>query len=465
MIERIVMKKFFAPVLFCLMALLAWHHTGLSITMLTKNDPYPLYTTAYPYYYLLFGTINYLKDINACPHLDRFSFTITPFHQKANKGRDFDGQKAFLGDLEGTWDMLAMLYGPVPAGNTLAGTELGRAKTIIFGIGPDDLVPNDQILTDTSGNVGFFSVPLKYRKSGVRFEISVQPIEDFGATLQFGFADIKQTLTNFIDLTQTVSLPDTVFPPLVVQQVEQLLMSSTEAQLTFSQIGLETCDFESDSIEDLRFWIWWRHVYEINHCNSYWPRVFVIPFVQIEGTAPIAKVQDRTKAFALPFGNDGHASVGFTTGFHLDFKDTIEFGFFGGYTYFFPRTINRFRVPNSFIQSGVFPFSTTVRRTPGHNSIFGVLFHAYRFIDRVSFYAEYDCIHHTEDKIELVNPDPAFIPRQVECLSKWRVQVLNTALNYEATPNITLGLAAQWPITQRNAYRSTTFAGSIIATF
>lgn len=460
------MKKFFAPVLFCLIALLAWHHTTLSITMLTKNDPYPLYTTAYPYYYLLFGTINYLKDINACPHLDRFSFTITPFHQKANIGRDFDGQKAFLGDLEGKWNMLGMLYGPVPTGETLAGTELGRAKTIIFpGLGPNDLVPNDQVLTDTTGNVGFFSVPLKYRKSGVRFEISVQPIEDFGATFQFGFADIKQTLTNFIDLTQTVSLPDFIFPPLVVAQVEQLLMTATEAQLTFSQIGLETCDFESDSIEDLRFFVWWRHAYEINHCNSYWPRVFVIPFVQIEGTAPIAKVQDRTKAFALPFGNDGHASVGFSAGFHLDFKDTIEFGFFGGYTHFFPRTISRFRIPNHFTQSGVFPFSTQVRRSPGHNSIFGVLFHAYRFIDRLSFYAEYDAIHHTEDSIELVTPDSAFIPRQVECLSKWRVQVLNTALNYEVTPNITIGMAAQWPITQRNAYRSTSFLGSIIATF
>jgi len=260
---------------------------------------------------------------------------------------------------------------------------------------------------------------------------------------------------------------------LVIQQVETLLMSSTQADEIFRQIGLETCDFEEDSVEDIRYFVWWRHPFEI--CNFDYccasPLLF-IPFVQLEGTIPTAKKQNRRKAFALPFGNDGHASIGATAGFHLDFFDTIEFGFLGGYTYFFPRTIDLFRLPNSTQQSGVFPCATTVKKTPGHNSIFGVLFHAYRFLDCFSFYAEYDYIHHTEDTIEIdesspafgQNP-PAFIPRQSECLSKWRVQVLNTALNYEISPNLTIGLAVQWPMTQRNAYRSTTVLGSLIATF
>jgi hypothetical protein len=320
-------------------------------------------------------------------------------------------------------------------------------------------------LTDTSGNVGYFSVPLKYRKSGVRFELSVQPVEDFGFTFQAGLADIKQTLTSFIDLTPTVSLDDSIFPALVVQQVETLLMSSTQADEIFRQIGLEVCDFEEDSVEDIRYFFWWRRAFQVNNCNEGWPRLLFIPFAQLEGTAAIGKKQNRAKAFALPFGNDGHTSVGFSAGFHLDFEDTIQFGFFGGYTHFFPRTIANFRVPNSTQQSGVFPCSTTVKRSPGHNSIFGALFHAYRFLERLSFWAEYDYIHHTEDTLTLTSPDDAFKPRVLECLSKWRVQVLNTGLNYEISPNITIGFAIQWPIVQRNAYRATTLAGSLIGTF
>lgn len=472
MIERIVMKKKFIPVLLAALALAVWHRTSMGITMLTKNDPYPLYTTAYPYHYLLFGVTNYFKDITDCVKIDRVSFHVTPFHQKASRGRDFEGCIRFLGDLEGRWNMLGLLYGAVPTGQSLAGTQIGFAKQQIFPpLGPNDTVPVENVLTDTGCHIGYFAVPLKYRKTGVRFELDVQPFEDFGFTIQAGLADIKQTQTcpccGFIDLTPTVSLDDSIFPAAAVPVIESLLMSCTAATLTFSQIGLETCDFEEDSVEDMRFFVWWRHVFEVNANNCTYPYFLFIPFVQIEATAPIAKTQNRRKAFALPFGNDGHSSVGFTAGFHLDFKETIEIGFFGGYTAFSSRTIDLYRLPTSPVQSGVFPFSTTAKVQPGHNSIFGVLFHAYRFLERLSCWVEYDTIHHTEDKITIENP-PAnnpFIPRQQECLSKWRVQVLNTAFNYEISPNLTLGLAAQWPITQRNAYRSTTLAGSLIATF
>jgi hypothetical protein len=118
------------------------------------------------------------------------------------------------------------------------------------------------------------------------------------------------------------------------------------------------------------------------------------------------------------------------------------------------------------VQKGIYPFPTTVKRTPGINGNFGILFHAYHFLDCLSFHAEYAFIRHCEDKIKVLNdPINAFRPRQLECLTKWTSQMLTTAFNYDISPNLILGVGAQWPTRQRNAYRSTTLFGSIIGTF
>jgi hypothetical protein len=452
-----------------------WQPAILSITTLMKHDPYPIYNADnYPYSYLLTRSKNYMKCLTDCYDPEFFSLAISGFYQKANYGRDFDKQKAFLGDLEGRWNMVGMMYGTLPAGKDLTGTQLGRAKVEIYGPSltptpnnPNSMVPVDIALTDTGELIGFFSVPLKYRKSGIRFETSIQPVEDFGFTIQGGFADIKQTMTNFIDLTPDSGLYDG-FTDTFTTQVEALLMTSTQARKIFCQQGLDTCDFKSClKWEDLRIFAWWRHIFPINmdepECE--WPHFLFIPFVNFEVSIPTAPKLDRSKAFALSLGNDGHTAIGFTAGFHMDFIRTIEVGAYGGITYFAPRTISDFRVPNSPTQSGVFPFTTTVKKKPGLNGNFGLLMHAYRFIDKLSFWADYAYIQHCEDTITLQTPDPAFFPDIVECRSKWEVHLLNTSLYYELSRNFTVGLVVQWPLKQRNAYRSTTVMGTIQVTF
>ncbi len=442
----------------------------VGITTLNKNDPYPLYNSLYPYSYLLKRTQNFLKCITQDDHPELFGVAASVFHQKANRGRDYEKQRRLLGDLEGRWDMLAMTYGPLPIGASLSNTELGRAKVAIWDgslvppNNPNGVLPFDLQITDSNCRIGFFEVPLRYRKTGMRFEISVQPFEDFGFTFQSGFAEMKQTLTQFVDLTPTATLYDG-FTLALTTSIETFLMNPPQNILTFTGQGLEVCDFRSTSFEDVRLFVWWRHVFEANACNCEWPHFLFIPFVNFETSLPTAKRQERRKAFALPFGNDGHVSLAATAGFHIDFIETVEIGFYGGVTHFLPRNIANFRLPTSIIQSGVFPFSTEVRRKPGRNINYGLLFNAYRFLDKFSFFAEYAVISHGEDTIKLVNPDPAFIPRQQECLSKFSVHLLNTALNYEISPNFTLGVAVQWPLVQRNAYRTTTVLGTIQVTF
>ena len=79
-------------------------------------------------------------------------------------------------------------------------------------------------------------------------------------------------------------------------------------------------------------------------------------------------------------------------------------------------------------------------------------------------------IRDEEDKIEIKQPELSnecniFLPKLVECRSKWTSQFVNAAFNYDISPNITLGFMGQFPVGQLNAYRSTTWLGTFRAMF
>lgn len=393
---------------------------------------------------------------------------------------------------------------------------------------PDDAA-NDTIneetfpteyLTDPNYLVGYFSVPIHYTKVGIRFELNMQPeflCGDFGFTIQGGVSEIKQTVTGFEDLTKVAinnneanedditgngTIPDEFcraipvvsltgstltgadcpsstngFPNCMISggtddcttpliEIEDTLMPQKIARQIFQQIGLDPCNFERTSLEDLRFIFWWRHAYPVNEGrDSCWPRFSVMPSVAFNIVAPVAKPLDRTQLLSALFGNDRHVAIGADVGINLDFYDTIELAGKWGVTYFVPRTISNFRVPTDPSQSGVFPFATTVNRKPGLNFNFNLIMHAYRFLDYFSAHVEYIFVKHEEDHITLENPLESFLPDIVECRSKFNAQFFNGAINYEISPNISLGVLGQFPISQRNAYRSTTWMMTFRAVF
>jgi hypothetical protein len=499
------MNKVRFSFIYMVIAVGLWHSNTNGLSSLAKNDPYPIFSTSYPYEELLAATKNHLKGFECDYNPDHVSFALSAFYQKSSSGRNYDKKKVHLGDLEGRWHMLGMLYGPVPGvgalPETLVGTRLGEAKEAIFDTASDNQVPNDDVLVDCSHQLGYFSVPIKYRKQGARFEAAFQMCEDFGLLIQGGFADIKQTLTNFENLycSYKPECTDAQFDPAGeatsitcddatnyclphgfttenVLLINDLLMSCSSANRIFQEQGItcscknteNLCDFHEISFEDIRFSFWLRHIFDCNEeFSCEWPKFLFIPFIYLEGSYPGSKRRNRHDFLAAPFGNDGHPSVGFTGGFHIDFIETVEISFHGGMTHFFARDVKDFRLPTHATQSGVFPFATNVKLQPGRNYHATGALHAYRFVDKLSAHIEFTYVNHDEDSITLKNQafKDIFRVKQQECLSKFDVCLLTTAGNYEISPYLSLGFAVQWPLAQRNAYRSTTFIGTIQGVF
>jgi hypothetical protein len=249
-------------------------------------------------------------------------------------------------------------------------------------------------------------------------------------------------------------------------EIESQLMQPSKAREIFNQIGFIDCDnYEATSFEDVRFIFWWRHIYEINRDRCSWAYFLLAPSVEFNFVIPTAKKKDREDLYSLPFGNDGHWSVGFDAGIDIDFVETVEIGFYGGLNYFFPRTVKNYRIPTDIYQQSIFPFATEVKLSPGLNFNWRFVFNAYHFIDRFSAFAEYVLVKHERDGIEQIFPDPAFLIQKAECTTKFVSQFVNTSLYYDISPNIQLGVLAQFPVAQRNAYRSSMYMGTFRALF
>jgi hypothetical protein len=172
-------------------------------------------------------------------------------------------------------------------------------------------------------------------------------------------------------------------------------------------------------------------------------------------------------AFFTPFGNNDHNAIGFTAGLDFDFVETVEIGGEVGITHFFSKNFEKFRLPTSEWQSGVYPFSTDVNVNPGFNWHFGAKISSYHFLQCLSGYFEYVQVHHCQDSIELrkCEDQGVFLPNQFEVLTGFDVKLVNAALNYDISPNINLGIVGQIPLSQKNAYRSSTVLFSFAATF
>ncbi|HSW73904.1 MAG TPA: hypothetical protein VLG71_01990, partial [Candidatus Limnocylindria bacterium] len=136
-----------------------------------------------------------------------------------------------------------------------------------------------------------------------------------------------------------------------------------------------------------------------------------------------------------------------------------------GVSHFFPRCYKNMPMPTHECQSGIFPFQTDAKIQPGNNYNICAKMFAYQFLERLSFHFQYVFIRHEDDCIRLLRPDPAFIPDVLEDISEWTVQVANIAFNYDISPYISLGFLWQAPLTQRNAFRSTTIEFGLNLTY
>lgn len=470
-----------------LLLLLAQTYNVISAPpMMTQNDFLPLHSTLYPFDFLNLHHKEYEKGLANQTIRERMRLSVSVVGQKATTARNQAKETVEVGDYRGRWNMLGLLYGNVPTGQTRPALLTTAAAQTYH----DGQLLNHENYTDINDNLGHFSIPLKYRKLGVRFDFSVRLAEDLLVKVEAGIADIRQVYSAFTNMGQSnkarlLSNSEDYHPDnsITDAQVEaDLLTVDTNLmdnhQQIFDQMGLNIQDYHATGAEDVFVTCLWRHNFHINtmkdngshHDYIYedvdeWGKFIMTPFFKITGIVGIGKKQDPTRAFSMPFGNNGHHGVSLTTGFSMDFYESVEISWEAGTSHYFKRDIAGFYVPTNEEQTGVFPFKTDVSYDPGKTWFFSCAMHAYHMIDKLSCYLQYIFTTHSKDSIKLIKEDTAFKPHVLENQTKWTVQAANIAFNYDLSPHMTAGFAWQAPIARRGAYKTNAIAITLAGTF
>lgn len=471
----------------------------MMMSNLTRNDPYPVYTTADPHTLLTREYRAERKEEITYGVGEWFRFSATMFRQRASSGTNINCQKyTELGDLEGRWNQIALLY-PEADGNTDIQTALRDALNLEDSPTCFQII-SDPYFEDVKDEFGRYSVPICYRKIGARFELELSLGWDFGLVVQGGVSDIKQTAT-FIDLTcsatglscpvidcletcsgssdpdattGTTCTPSSCCIDVFNCDCKKLVMNHIMKQLckVSTTLDLNTDNFHRTAPEDTRVGLYWRHPYDVNfgYNENDWASVIITPFVTGEFSAPTGRIKCEKALFDLPSGNNGHWAYGFDVGVSFDFLETVGLVFEGGMTKFHKRIHCQVPVPTNCFQAGMFPRKANLCIEPGTNWNFGITLDAYHFLDRLSFWGQYVLVDHNQDCISITsvpdgtNKDNLLIGMLKE-QSNWRVHMANLAGNYDISPNVALGFLWQAPIKQYNAYQSTTIMGSITITW
>jgi hypothetical protein len=233
-------------------------------------------------------------------------------------------------------------------------------------------------------------------------------------------------------------------------------------------IARETCydifSFHDSGVEEVRLNLYWRKALEVNKDRKGFPKLLFIPFFVVSGSFSPMTINPN-KIYAAPFGNNGHNAFGFTGGLNFDFFESLELGAEGGFTHYNPREICNFHVPNSPLQQGLYPCSTTVNYCPGNNVHFAAKIAAQHFLDKLSMYFQFVVVHHEKDCIQLKEETEGFRPDVLEKRSDWKTKVGNIGFNYDISPNIALGFLWQAPFSQSGTYRSSTIMVSFNGTY
>lgn len=515
-------------------------------TTLNKADPNPLYNTMHPFEPLFENYKDY-RNRRICTFDPEFiSFSASPFFQQASSGSNACGRRVELGDLTGRFNMLALLpfnettnsansFSPV---NTLTDvpsttpckqidfnvlqTIRNNLLTCIENVFVDPTTPGlidaypPQLKTiqgllslqDGMELLGFFSVPIKYKKTGVRFEANALLWAGFGMTFDVGvsnvyqcgrFVNMQTTSTCFSREICLTALPtNTISLIRILNPFSTTTVSNTQwgnvincinnnlmnnLQVIAQALNIDLCAYNKTSIEDVHAELFWRNAFCFRGATKSWDNFLFIPFFHIGVTLATGQLANPNVLFSLANGNNGHDEGDFLAGFGMDFADTIEVGGHAGFTHFRGQQFNCLRAPTNIYQNGLLPYQTSVCIKPGNTWHIGAFMNARYFYGHWSCWANYAYIDHQNDCYTILGNDLSgddvldgtptadavatdqtlgvFQKELLECRSGWVSQVLNVALNYDPSPCFQLGALIQIPLARKNAYRSSTFLASI----
>lgn len=374
---------------------------------------------------------------------------------------------------------------------------------------PSKSIFSEEYLSLDTIYFGAFSLPIVYQKQGMRWELNAEFGDYIGLTIQGGVVNMSQKYVNTLATTTTsgqttpgpysisalavspATTPPTTVSPLynqlnlynaaspvvspnaVAQQVFNDNISNNLDEILNSDCIYSSpyCSFNDYSVEDLNFILSfkkafdpyrYRHEDDSDLEGDSWPDMIFTPYAWVGGAVPISKKQCYQNILSLPFGNNGHGSVGGAIGMTFDFVESVEVGFEGGCTYFFSQDIYR-PFPTHQLQRLIFPFETCVSTQPGMNWHFRALLNAYQFIKHINFWMTYEIVEHRQDCLRVTDTTKAqyFVPSVLSCRSDWRAQFFNAALSFDIQPGLQASVVWQQPIAPRNAYYPVGILGSI----
>lgn len=474
----------------------------------SRNDPFKLFSAIWPHYFLyqrekqlMFG----YADEKGTP--ERVMVAISAFGQNATNAKTLAGtyckpqnfvnntcpgecntvtcsnpspipgtcpnppctNEVNIGDIDGRWNLLGLLAGKLPQGASFPPLLLAALQALFPGVQQGDVTSAMIELTNEDPTChplfGYVSVPLKYRKRGVRWNIESIICGDFGLQFEGGVVEISQVLNPcFINLTNQSDADASL-----CQANSNVSKSNINCFLfdplvpLMKQLGLDICNFTKWGVEDMYLSLYWRHAHVVNFNRDLsWARLLAIPFIRIGGGIATGHTKDTLRQFSLPFGNNGSNSFNANIGIDFDFVETIEIGGEIGYSHFFSKNFDNYRLPTNVLQSGIFPFATSVSVKPGDTVYLAGKMHAYHFLERLSFWFQWVYVHHRKDTITRLVDDPAFIQIDdnnplAKCPNTvWRAQLGNFGFYYDVSPNLQFGFVWQQMFHARNVYNATT---------
>lgn len=322
---------------------------------------------------------------------------------------------------------------------------------------------------------GAFTQLLAYQKAGFRWELNFDVSDDIGAIVRGGFCQITQRAGGAQSLSAQSTLggkKSPIYQYLNIPSTSTTQVSSDLAPPIFNEwvsnniddllaptngVDYNIATFSETGIEDIQFLGFVRHPFILHPVDTEkHTSIILTPYLILGCTAPIAPVKDYSKLYALPFGNNGHASFGGVVGLMFEFAKAIELGFEFGATGFFENRIDALPCPNHELQRVLYPYRQNVNYSPGFNGQFAAILNAYNFTHNISFSLKYNFVQHNQDTITLITPSAYFLPEKLEQLSIWNSQMITGALTFEIQPSIYVSFAWQGALTQKNAYCSNT---------
>lgn len=445
---------------------------GRTPIQLNYVDTLPLYSPMYPYDFLnTEAKARYAGDLTRNIS-ERVQFSFNLFMETTNYANTLSGDRVFAADVHGRIGLLAMCYGSVPAGQTESAlvTAIGNTAFTTPGITGN---MDSTAFADPNQQFGFLKNPSTYRKLGVRGFGAFRILENLTVYMYGGFCDMRQSMTGLEDQTPYATYTSiggtsagSGSSSFATDQSKVQQGLTRQWQNVLTQIGVDYNNWQAMSIEDPTVQITYRQNFPIQQEDEdhVWTKFVIIPHLTAGVTAGFAESQNPNILLSLPFGNNGHTAFTLSVGLAMSFNDTIEI-FADGEINQYNTLTKLMRVPTSAYQYGLFPYATKVKVSPAnvYRGTFGL--NAHYFIDRLSGYVQVAYAHHSEDSYQLVNYDSAYNLLRLKQDSEWKYGAVNIGLNYDLSPNVSLGGAAQFPMNRRGAYLTNTFLIGMTATF